>query len=258
MSKTLGTLQKGLDILHAFLASPQALTIRHLSIHSGIPVTSLYRFLHTLEHNDYVVRHESSGKYALGLAAFRLGTHVARGMDLRRTVQPILKELVLRTEESAILTIRDGNKALCIDCVESDHGIRFSQKIGRAVPIYVGAAGKVLLAFMPQQERDELLRETKFRPARPKAIQDRKTLLQRLDQIRKDGYDLSREELTDGAFGLAAPILDQGRCAVAAISVSGPKFRLGADRVPRLKDEVLAACSKASEVMGSDMVQMAP
>lgn len=254
MSKTLGTLQKGLDILHAFLASPEALTIRDLSTHSGIPVTSLYRFLHTLEQNHYVVRHEASGKYALGLAAFRLGAHVAKGMDLRRTVQPILKELAVKTEESAILTIRDRDKALCIDCVESDHGIRFSQKIGRAAPINVGAAGKVLLAFMPQQERDKLLRGMKFRPARPEAIQDRKALLHRLDQIRKDGYDLSRGELTDGAFGIAAPILDQSHCAVAAISVSGPKFRLVADWIPRLKNEVLAACRKASEVTGSDLV----
>ena len=242
MSKPLSTLQKGLDILQAFLASPQALTIHELSAHSGIPVTSLYRFLHTLEENDYVVRQEASGKYALGLAAFRLGVRVAKDMDLRRTIQPILEELVEKTQESAALIIRDRDRALCIDCVESDHGIRFSQKVGRAVPIYTGAAGKVLLAFMAPRARDELLRGMKFRPARPKAIQDRKALLQRLEQIRRDGYDLSREEVTDGAFALAAPILDRSRCAVAAISVSGPKFRLTANWVPRFKGAVLAAC----------------
>ena len=110
---------------------------------------------------------------------------------------------------------------------------------------------------MAQRARDELLRGMKFRPARPKAIQDRKTLLQRLERIRRDGYDLSREEITDGAFALAAPILDRSRCAVAAISVSGPKFRLTADWVPRFKGAVLAACGKAGEVAGSDLVPMA-
>ena len=255
MNKPLGTLQKGLDVLNAFLASPQALTIHELSAHSGIPVTSLYRFLHTLEENDYVVRQGASGKYALGLAAFRLG--VARNMDLRRIIQPILEELVDKTKESAALIIRDRDRALCIDCVESDHGIRFSQKIGRAVPIYTGAAGKVLLAFMEQRERDALLRGIKFRPAGPKAIQDSKTLLRRLEQIRRDGYDLSREEITEGAFALAAPILDRNSCAVAAISVSGPKFRLTADWVPRFKGAVLAACTKVGGISGGDLVPMA-
>ena len=78
-----------------------------------------------------------------------------------------------------------------------------------------------------------------------------------LEQIRRDGYDLSREEVTDGAFALAAPILARTRCAVAAISVSGPKFRLTPDWVPRFKGTVLAACRKAGEVAGSDLVPMA-
>lgn len=257
MSKSLSTLQKGLDILQALLASQQALTIHDLSRISGIPMTSLYRFLHTLEENDYVVRQEASGKYSLGLAAFRLGVHVAKGMSLRQTVRPILEDLVERTEESAALIVRDRDRALCIDCVESDLGIRFSQKVGRAVPLYAGAAGKVLLAFMDTGERDTLLQKVKLKRVGPRTIQEKKILLQRLEQIRKAGYDLSQEEVTQGAFGLAAPVLDRRQCAIAAISVSGPKFRLSADWVPRLKSAVLAACREASEVTASDLVPAA-
>lgn len=254
MNRSLSTLQKGLDILNAFLPSREALSVPELSALTGVPVTSLYRFLYTLEKNEYVVRNDITGKYTLGLAVFRLGTHVAKGMGLRQTVRPILEDLARRTEESAALVVPDRDRALCIDCVESDLGIRFSQKVGRAVPLYAGAAGKVLLAFMDAGKRDAFLGEVKFRRAGSGAIQNRKMLVHRLEQIRECGYDLSRGEITEGAFGLAAPVLDRRQCAIAAISISGPHFRLKVDRLRSLRTALLTACREASEVMASDLV----
>lgn len=220
------TLSKALKIVEA-IAANQPIEIKRLSKLLGIPLPTVYRFISALEEAGYVLRVAENGKWQLGLSFLRLGAMVLKSFHLSEFSRPILRQIAAHTGESASLQIRRGAEAICIDYAESEHSIRLSQRIGQVTPLYAGSGPKVLLAYTSDIERKKIIEGMRLVKIGPKTLSSKAELKRRLIQIVRRGYDFSEEEVTEGARGVAVPVFGSSGNVVAALSVSGLKYRMG-------------------------------
>jgi DNA-binding IclR family transcriptional regulator len=169
-------------------------------------------------------QNKETGKYKLGNEIFRLGTKV--NTDIRNIASPYLSELVSRCQETVNLVVHDDCKVLYLKKVESPHSMRICTKDGEKLPMYCTAVGKAILAYLQDDEVNDILQRTEFVKFTDKTNTDRDILLQQLERVRQKGYAEDFEELEIGLVCVAAPIFNQHNKPIAGISVSGPTTRM--------------------------------
>lgn len=137
----------------------------------------------------------------------------------------VLRDLARACQETALLTVRDERTrgSLCIDRIETTQSLRLSIDIGRVTPIHAGASAKAMLAFLDRAVIHETL-EQPLQKLGPGTITDPKRLSEELERIRNRGWAMSYEENNEGAWGMAAPILVDGR-VIASIGFAAPTAR---------------------------------
>ncbi len=224
-------LSRGLDILTLF-AERSRCRFEDLAVATRIPRSSLYRFLCTLEDRGFLRQNPTTKEYFPGPLLHRI-SHQGNGADqLRLAVRAEMPTLVERIGESAYLYVRDGARRVCVEAVETQQApIKHFITPGSSFPLYVGASGKAILAFLPETERAELLKETPHKKFGPRTPISQRKLEHDLERIREQGYAYSEEEVSAGAWALAVPLRDaSGRC-VASLGVAGPLFRFIHDRI---------------------------
>src|SRR5574341_1358275 len=197
----------------------------------GWPKSSTYRFVQLLRARGLLALDPTTRKYRLGPLIYQLGR--SGGPELSQLAQPSLERLTKESGESSFLSVRGGWESRYAACVESPERIRFTAPLGKAVPLYAGASAKVILAFIEEEERKMYLRSVRLKRLCTATIQDKRKLEQSFLVIRKRGYDFTQDELYRGAWGLAAPILDEDGVAIASIAITGIQFRLPQKKLPR-------------------------
>jgi len=213
------------------------------------PRSSVYRFVRILRERGLLALDAQTKKYRVGPVLHRLG--MAATPDLCELAQPALERLTKESGESSFLSVRNGWETRYTASVEGPERIRFTAPLGKAVPLYAGASAKVILAFMEEKEQKAYIRS--LRPSRlcTATITDKKKLEQALRLIRRRGYDFSQEELYRGAWGIAAPILDQAGVAIAALAITGVNFRLPKKKLPHF----ISMIRKAAEEISRQLIK---
>ena len=224
------SLHRAIDLLLAF-QSERELAVEELANILGWPASSVYRFVRVLRDRGLLSFVPERKKYTLGSVLFQLGR--AGGLDLPLLAGPALDQLTKETGETSFLSVRSGWEARYAACVESPESIRFSAPIGREFPLYAGASAKVILAFMEEEERRAYFRTVKLKRLCASTIVEKVKLEKTLLRIRSQGYDFSQEERHQGAWGLAAPILNEKDVAIGSIAITGIRFRLPQKKLPR-------------------------
>ncbi|WP_150274696.1 IclR family transcriptional regulator [Paenibacillus tepidiphilus] len=185
----------------------------------------IHRMLTTLEARGYVTQNPVTKKYRLGLKLFELGMVVARGMNLRTLARPVLETLAERTGETVLLTIVDGQSGVCIEKMESHESIKSTSQLGKRVPLYGGAPTKLLMAYLPEYEREGIIAGG-LNAFSPFTDTDPDTLRESLAKIRAQGYSWTFQEVDMGSVGIAFPVRDHEEKVVASIAILGPEFRM--------------------------------
>jgi DNA-binding IclR family transcriptional regulator len=218
-------LDKALRVLDAFGEPSTTWSEAALREHVGIPSTTLNRILRSLERAGYVMR-GGDGRYRLGVAAVRLGRRASASLDLPAVLEPHLHELARATEELVILAVPDiaGGRATYVAVADCPKRLRVTAEIGTTVPLTAGATAKAILAFQPKAQIEGVLSRAPERLAAG-TITDATQIRGQLATIARRGWALSREETYDGAWAVAAPVLDDEGHAVAAFGVATPITR---------------------------------
>jgi IclR family transcriptional regulator, acetate operon repressor len=136
-----------------------------------------------------------------------------------------------------------------VDQVSSAHLVASTNWVGRRTPLHASSSGKVLLAHMPEAERQQVLARP-LEAVTPRTVTDPAALLRQLDEVRARGYATIRDELEQGLNAVAAPVRQLSGEVVAALSVSGPSFRLRAVDLPRLGRLAIDAAGAVSRRLG--------
>lgn len=225
--------------------SPSALA-RHLKINRS----RLFRILKTLERRGYVDFDPQTETYRLGLKFLTLSQHISERINLRREAEDLLKKLANDTGDSVHLVCRSRNSAIVVDRYLGDNMLQAGTPIGEQLPLYTGAVPKLLLAILPEEERERILSKMDLAPFTPNTITDKNHLRRVLAAIRQNGYSVDDEELEIGVYAFGAPVYDDMGYPLAGISVTTPVVRYDLERRFELIRMVVATARELSCRLG--------
>jgi DNA-binding IclR family transcriptional regulator len=244
-----GVISKVFRILEAIQGSPSGLALKPLSDITGVHKSTAHRFLKHLESDGYLVRTEA-GSYLIGPKFSQFSARANHRVTLQELARPILWGLWKSTAETVNLAVLDQGTVLYLDVMESPHEFRMASRVGTRRSLHATALGKALAAFLPEDEKEQVLGTVQFQSLTPKTVMSLVQLRQELETVRKHGYAVDDEETTLGARCVSAPILGADGEIVAAVSVSGPVTRINPSQLPALAGAVMKAARDVSVALG--------
>jgi DNA-binding IclR family transcriptional regulator len=242
-------LQRGLQLLKLFTQSERGLTTMQVARLSGLPVSTTHRFLVNLESSGFL-NCNASGVYHLGLACFAVGQAALGQLDIRRLSLPYLLDLNQQTRETIHLTVRHGLTAVYVEKIDSPEHLRIHSRIGAAVPLYCTAVGKVMLAYMPDQEREQVLRQLDLKRMTANTAGSLQELETELQRVRKNGYACDLEEHELHIRCIAAPIRNHEGAVQSSLSITAPVVRMPVARLRQLAPLIQEAGQRISAELG--------
>ena len=243
-------LDKSLSILDTILQHGSPMNMTKISEKLGLYPSTIHRILDTLKHWGYVEQDPNTQKYQLGLKLLELGMAKLHQIDLVREVTPYLKELVKQCNETVHLGVLEEGEVLYLAKEESSQTIRMISYIGKRAPLHCTALGKVLLAYMSEEERKKILEEKELPRLTKNTITDKGELEKELDKIREQDFALDREENEKDVRCIGAPIRNYKGKVIAAISISSPIFRIDKNVQNNLKEALIKTTNKISKRLG--------
>jgi DNA-binding IclR family transcriptional regulator len=251
-SYNITALQRGLRLLQLFSESPHGLTAKQVASRSRLPVSTVHRFLANLEGASFL-NCSGDGVYHLGIACFAIGQVALGQLDIRRVSLPYLQELNRQTRETIHLTVRHGLSAVYVEKLDSPEQLRIHSRIGAAVPLYCTAVGKVMLAYMPDDERERILPQMGLQCLTPNTVGNLQELDAELYRVRKNGYACDLEEHELHIRCVAAPIWDHAGSVHASLSITAPVVRMAVTRLRQLAPLIQTAGLQISHELGYRM-----
>jgi len=248
------SLERGLAVLQVFRSDRPVLGISELARELDLTRSTTHRYVATLANLGYLDQDDSTRKYRLGPRVLDLGFSLLASMDLREIAAPYLRGLSDDTGYTANLAIRDDIDVILIDRVRGREGRRhhleFSLHVGSRLPSYCTATGKVLLAFLPDEQLVRLLDRIDLVERGPRTITGRSELLGALQEARRTGIAVNDEELASALRSIAAPIRSRSGEVVAAVNLSIPWSPVAiGDLVSQLGPSLLATAAEISDRM---------
>lgn len=248
------TIERVSSILDILAQSAQGISIRELSSNIGLPKGTTHRLLSSLSYFGYVRQESKTRNYFLGLKFVELGQILLSQLDLRKEAEPFLRDLAERTKETIHLVILDRNEIVYIDKVETDQnpsGLKMASRIGLRNPAHSSAVGKMILSNFSEEELQSFFKEKSLLRRTENTITDPIQLREHLKSVRKQGYAVDDEENEKGIRCVAAPIYNEIGKTVAAISITGPAFRITRKIIQEtLKKEVMETAFRISQGLG--------
>ncbi len=215
----------------------------------GVHKSTVSRLVSVLEARGFVEQMADRGKYRLGFTLVRLAGATMASRDLGKESREICEPLAAEVGETVNLAILEGDRAINITEASGPLGIALRTWVGQSSPAHATSSGKVLLAALTDSDLDGVL-EAELEGFTARTIVDRGVLREQLHLIAGRGWSTAVEELEDGLNALAAPVRDHTGDVVAALSVSGPSFRLTTDLMDELSPTVRTAALEVSRRIG--------
>ena len=230
-----GMLPRAFAVIRA-LAAAQAdgARVTQLAKSVGLTQGTTHRILHALIAEGAVEQDEQTKRYRLGLDFFALAALAGNPGGLRALCRPSLLRLCASLGETIFLLAKSGFDAVCLDICEGPFPIRsFTSDIGGRIALGVGQGSLAILAFLPEAEREEIIRFNVPR-IRGYGVLAEVYLRTEIERVRQLGYAGRNSGVLDGMAGVAVPILDRAGTAIAALSVGTLASRLNEERLPMI------------------------
>jgi DNA-binding IclR family transcriptional regulator len=226
------------------------MNITEMSEKLGFYPSTTHRLLDTLKYWGYVEQDSHTQKYQLGLKVLELGMTKLHKMDLVREATPYLEELVNQYNETVHLGALEKGEVMYLAKKESSQTIRMISYVGKRAPLHCTALGKVLLAYLPEEERRKILDGKQLPRLTERTITDKEELEKNLEQIKKQGFALDNEENEKDVCCMAVPIRNYQGAVIAALSISRPSFRMYKNKQKDLEKALIEISEKISKRMG--------
>jgi len=245
----LSSVANAIRLLKVFSDDDYEIGISEIGKRLLLPKSTVHRLASTLINEGMLEQNTETGKYRLGLVVFELGSLVRRKMDFSSEAKPFLMELREKTGETVHLAILDQASIVYINSLESKQAIRMTLDVGMRKPACSTAAGKVMLAYAPEETVNRVL-GSGLKEFTSNSIVDPDAFRQELAAIRARGYATADEENELGVRGLAAPVRDHFGSVIAATSIAGPSQRLTKKVLLSFAPDVVAAADAISSRLG--------
>lgn len=215
------SIERGLEILSSFKPTRPLIGVSELAREVGLGRSTTHRYVATLTSLGYLEQDQASRKYRLGPRVIDLGFSAINSMELRTISAPYLQRLSDQTGYTANMAILDDTDIIyierCRSSKKSPTEIELDLRVGSRLPAYCTSMGKVLLAFLTEEERDDHLDRIQLKPHGPNTLTERTKLERELDAVRTRGIAVNDEELAFGIRAIAAPVRGRSGSVVASI-----------------------------------------
>lgn len=241
--------ERTIDILQVFSAETQEMSLAEICLASGLPKTTTYRVLSTLEQRNLVAFDSRHGKYRLGYELIRLGSIAQAGNSLQRIARSGMECVTQQTGQTCNLYVRDGMERRCIAQIEGTEYVRRFSFLGAKYPLYCGA-GKLLLAYASPEFREVYFNSISLEKYTENTTVDKTTLLLELEKIRREGYSATKGERDALTAMVAVPLFDYTENVIATITVSGPVYLFTEDNIQQYRKCLTDAAQQISSKLG--------
>jgi len=243
-------LARAINVLSVFSHARPQLSLSEIVQAVRLPKTTVFRLLSSLVERDFCEFDSQSGKYSLGFELVRLADIRQRQTNVHDAAIPVMRDIRNEVNETVILSVRSGDFRVHIDFVEGLHPMRRMADLGVRAPLYAGAASKVLLAGMEDEEIEAYLARTELTPLQKTTITDTNVLWREIRAIRKRGYAESKGEIFPGGGALAAPLKDFAGRTVAVMDILTPEHRYTSQHRERCITLLLDGARRGSQRLG--------
>lgn len=248
--ENISSVAKALRILKAFNKN-SVWRVGELTDELGFSKSTVSRLIQTLVEEEFLTDDPDNPGYRIGSSLLSLGGHFMSNSELYQEVAPVLNKLVLETGESVHIAVRNKRKVLYLNKQLGSYYSDIQTQIGSLNPVHATSSGKMLLAHSPDTTinlilNDDLEAFTAHTRTNPLMLR------QELEDIRRQGYAFSRDELSIGNYSIAAPVYNYENEVVCAIALVGPTSRLTDAKKERFIRLIVRAAQEASERLGYD------
>ena len=247
VSGTVQSVDRALTILETLARSGEA-GVTDLARGLGVHKSTAFRLVATWRTHGLVEQAEDRGKYRLGVGLLRLAGATTARLDVVQEARPVCRKLAADTGETVNVAVLADRAALYLDQVAGSSALQPHNWVGQHIPLHATSNGKVLLGGLEADRLDDLLGSL---PAYTDMTITRKGQLRKeVARAREQGYAVAVDELEVGLTAVAAPIRSAHGDVIASMSVSGPTFRLGEERVREVVALLVAAAAEVSHRLG--------
>jgi DNA-binding IclR family transcriptional regulator len=244
---------RAVAVLGSFDPESPALTLSEIGRRSGLPISTAHRLVSELVRLGCLER-QLDGSYAIGRLLWEVGSLAPVRGGLRELALPFMEDLYEATHANVQLAVREGYEALFVDKISGRESIEILTRVGGRLPLHATGVGKVLLAHAPADVVDGVIARGLERLT-PSTITDGDELRVVLEQVRRDGFASTREEMSPGSVSVAAPVYGPHAEVVAALSVVVSARTLD---VSRLAPSVRTAARGLSRRVAESWIRVGP
>ena len=245
---TVQSVDRALSILEALARHGEA-GVTELAGELDVHKSTAFRLVSALENRGLVEQNSERGKYRLGMGILRLAGATTARLDPVQEARPLCKALAAETGETVNIAVLSDGAALYLDQIAGTSALQPHNWVGQRIPLHATANGKVLLSGL-DDDAVSLQAGRSLRSYTPATIDTIRTLLAQIATVRTQGHAVAVDELEVGLTAVAAPLFNAHGDVIASLSVSGPTFRLTAQRVPEVVAATVDAAAEISRRLG--------
>lgn len=215
----------------------------------GLPKTTVYRLLYSMQKLGYIEQDPVTALYSLSGKFFEMGANALPYQRLTVLSRPLMRTLLLTFGESVNLAVPKSAGAIYIEVLESPKAHRVAASVGGFSFLHSTSVGKSIAAYLSNEEREAQLNRHGLPPLTQATITSRQKLDEELERVRTEGVALDYEENAPGIICVGGPIFSSAKEPIAALSVSGPSIRMS-QNLPAIKTAVREAVETISTLLG--------
>jgi IclR family transcriptional regulator, KDG regulon repressor len=242
--------QRLFAVLEALSQQPKAgLPLEEVTQICGLPKTTVYRLLYSMQKLGYVEQDPVTTLYCLSGKFFEMGANALPYQRLTVIAKPLMQTLLLSFGESVNLAVPKSGGAIYVAVLESPKPHRVAASVGGFSFLHSTSVGKSIAAYLSDEDRERQLNRHGLPPLTPATVTSRQQLEEELARVRSEGVALDNEENAPGIICVGGPIFASAKEPIAALSVSGPSVRMS-QNLPTIKTAVREAVQTISTLLG--------
>jgi DNA-binding IclR family transcriptional regulator len=240
------SIDRAMNIIHILMSddSKQAWSISDIAEKAELPLSTVHRLISSLMKYGLVMQIPETKQYKAGHTWMEIGLRLLESINYRDVARAVMERLAQEVKESVYLSIPSGTDAIIIERVDSPQNVRIIDNLGERIPLHIGAANKSMLANMDPREAERVVRQLLPTPDKQQA------LLERLPEIKRNGYAVSYGEKTEGTASIAAPIIGFNHKVAGALSIGVLSYRITDDRLAFLIEKAKEGAREISVKIG--------
>lgn len=247
---TVQTLDRTFDIIELLATSPNGMGVTEIGRKLGLHKSTVYRLIKALVQRGYLEKDQSTGAYRIGLKFVEISSLHIQQIELKTEAIPFMRHLSELTGQVTHLAIMDETEVVYIEKIDVIQSLRMYSQIGKRIPVYCSALGKVLLSGQNSDYQKRIMKKIKYTQQTKNTIREESQFINELEKTKQRGWAVDNEEHELGIRCIAAPIKDFTGKVIAALSITGSKNTIVPEKDQYYSELVVEAADNISRRLG--------